>query len=95
MNYSNYYSQLMKSLAEEYEFDLNTPFKNLDEYAKRIILYGTDGRRIKISYRSHKGKIRNYYLKFEGLTNNLSRRYLETESESQRIKIEKLISNRP
>ncbi|TET14498.1 MAG: excinuclease ABC subunit UvrA [Actinobacteria bacterium] len=95
MSYSNYYSQLIKSLAEEYEFDLNTPFKDLDEYAKRIILYGTDGRRIKISYISHKGKIRHYYLKFEGLANNLSRRYLETESESQRIKIEKMISSRP
>ena len=95
MSYSNYYSQLIKSLAEEYEFDLNTPFRDLDEYAKRIILYGTDGRRIKISYISHKGKIRHYYLKFEGLANNLSRRYLETESESQRIKIEKMISSRP
>ncbi len=95
MSYSNYYSQLIKSLAEEYEFDLNIPFKDLDEYAKRIILYGTNGRRIKISYISHKGKIRHYYLKFEGLANNLSRRYLETESESQRIKIEKLISSRP
>jgi len=95
MSYSNYYSQLIKSLAEEYEFDLNTPFKDLDEYAKRIILYGTDGRRIKISYISHKGKMRHYYLKFEGLANNLSRRYLETESESQRIKIEKMISSRP
>jgi excinuclease ABC subunit A len=95
MGYSNYYSQLMRSLAEEYGFDLSTPFKDLDEYAKRIILYGTDGRRIEISYINHKGKLRHYYMKFEGLTNNLSRRYLETESESQRIKIEKMISSRP
>lgn len=95
MSYSNYYSQLMRSLAEEYEFNLNTPFKNLDEYAKKIILYGTDGKRIKISYINYKGKLRHYYLKFEGLANNLSRRYLETESESQRIKIEKMISSRP
>ena len=95
MSYSNYYSQLMRNLAEEYEFNLNTPFKNLDEYAKKIILYGTDGKQIKISYINHKGKLRHYYLKFEGLSKNLSRRYLETESESQRIKIEKMISSRP
>jgi len=95
MSYSNYYSQLMRSLAEEYEFNLNTPFKNLDEYAKKIILYGTDGKRMKISYINYKGKLRHYYLKFEGLANNLSRRYLETESESQRIKIEKMIGSRP
>jgi excinuclease ABC subunit A len=95
MGYSNYYSQLIKSLAEEYEFDLNTPFKNLNEYIKKTILYGTDGRRIRVSYINHKGKLRHYYLKFEGLANNLSRRYLETESESQRIRIEKMISSRP
>ena len=95
MGYSNYYSQLMKSLAEEYGFDLNTPFKDLDEYARRTILYGTDGKRVKLSYINHKGRLRHYYIKFEGLANNLSRRYLETESESQRIKIEKLISSKP
>ncbi len=95
MGYSNYYSQLMKSLAEEYGFDLNTPFKDLNEFARRTILYGTDGRRIKVSYINHKGRLRHYYIKFEGLANNLSRRYLETESESQRIRIEKMISSKP
>jgi len=95
MSYSNYYSQLMKSLAEEYEFDLNVPFKDLDENTKQIILYGTNGRRIKVSYINHKGRLRNYYLRFEGLANNLSRRYLETESEIQRIRIERMISSRP
>lgn len=95
MNYSNYYSQLMKSLAEEYGFDLDAPFKNLGEDIKKIILYGTDGRRIRVSYINHKGKLRNYYLRFEGLANNLSRRYLETESDTQRIRIEKMISNTP
>ncbi len=95
MNYSNYYSQLMKSLSEEYGFDLDVPFKGLDEHVKRIILYGTDGRRIKVSYINHKGRLRSYYLRFEGLANNLSRRYLETESDTQRIKIERMISSTP
>ncbi|MDD3628370.1 MAG: excinuclease ABC subunit UvrA [Actinomycetota bacterium] len=95
MGYSNYYSQLMRSLAREYDFDLSTPFKDLDDYAKRIILYGTDGGKVKVSYINHRGKPRHYYVKFEGLANNLSRRYLETESESQRIKIEKMIGTRP
>jgi len=95
MGYSNYYSQLMKSLAREYGFDLNTPFKDLDDYIKKIILYGTDGRRIKVSYINHKGQPRHYYLRFEGLANNLSRRFLETESDDQRVKIERMISSRP
>ena len=95
MNYSNYYSQLIMSLAEEYGFDLNAPFKDLAEDAKKIILYGTDGKRIKVKYRNHKGQVRFYYMKFEGLANNLSRRYIETESDDQRSKIEKVISSTP
>jgi len=95
MSYSNYYSQLVKSLADEYGFDLNTPFEDLDPESKKVILYGTNGRRIKIRYRNHKGHIRFYSLKFEGLANNLSRRYLETESDQQRSKIEKMVASTP
>jgi len=95
MSYSNYYSQLMISLAQEYDFDLDLPFNDLDEKAKKVILYGTNGKKIKMKYRNHKGHIRLYSLKFEGLANNLSRRYLETESDYQRSKIEKMISSTP
>jgi excinuclease ABC subunit A len=95
MNYSNYYSQLMRSLAEQYDFSLDKPFNELDERSKKLILYGTDGERIRVRYRSHKGDVRYYYLKFEGLANNLNRRYIETESEEQRDKIERMISENP
>ncbi|HAJ94820.1 MAG TPA: excinuclease ABC subunit UvrA [Actinobacteria bacterium] len=95
MNYSNYYSQLMRSLAQEYSFDLNMPFEDFSEEIKKIILYGTGKKKIKISYRNHKGHIRVYYIKFEGLANNLSRRYLETESDYQRNKIEKMVASTP
>jgi excinuclease ABC subunit A len=95
MGYSNYYSQLMRSLAREYGFDLDTPFRDLDKEIQKMILYGTDGKRIKVKYRNHKGHIRFYSLKFEGLANNLSRRYMETESDHQRTKIEKMIASTP
>ncbi len=95
MNYSNYYSQLMRSLAEAYGFDLNTPFEKLDDEIKKIILYGTNGEKIRVRYRNHKGQIRYYYLKFEGLANNLTRRYIETDSEEQREKIDRLVSEIP
>jgi len=95
MGYSNYYSQLMRSLAQEYSFDLNMPFKDLDEEIKKIILYGTGKKKINIRYRNHKGHIRVYSIKFEGLANNLSRRYLETESDYQRNKIEKMVAKTP
>jgi excinuclease ABC subunit A len=95
MGYSNYYSKLMKSLSNEYDFDLNMPFKDLDESIKNTLLHGSDGRKIRVSYINHKGQQRQYYLKFEGLIKHLSRRYLETESEEQRAKIEKMIGSRP
>lgn len=95
MNYSNYYSQLMRSLADNYGFDLNTPFEQLNDEVKKIILYGTDGDRIRVRYRNHRGEIRYYYLKFEGIANNLARRYVETESEEQREKIEQMVNDNP
>ena len=95
MNYSNYYSQLMRSLAEQYEFNLETPFEELDDRVKKLVLYGTDGEKIKVRYRNHKGEIRYYWLRFEGLANNLSRRYMETESEFQRDRIERMVNEIP
>lgn len=95
MTYSNYYSQLMKSLAEQYSFSLDEPFEKLDDDVKKVIMYGAGGERIRVRYRNHKGEVRFYYLKFEGLANNLSRRYLETESEEQREKIERMVAETP
>jgi len=95
MNYSNYYPQLMRSLAEEYDFDLYKPFRDLDEKVKKIIFYGTEGKKIKVRYRNHRGQVRFYYIKFEGLVSNLSRLYMETDSDNQRSKIEKIIANAP
>jgi excinuclease ABC subunit A len=95
MNYSNYYSQLMRSLADQYGFDLNEPFEKLDDKFKKLIMFGTDGEKIKVRYRNHKGEIRFYTLRFEGLANNLSRRYLETESDEQRNKIERMVRENP
>lgn len=95
MTYSNYYSQLIKSLAEQYSFSLDEPFEKLDDDVKKVIMYGAGGERIRVRYRNHKGEVRFYYLKFEGLANNLSRRYLETESEEQREKIERMVAETP
>lgn len=94
MNYPNFYSQILKNLSRQYGFDLDTPFEKLDDEVKRIILYGTNGKRIRICYRNHKGKLKYYNLRFEGIVNNLGRRYLETESEYQRTKIERIMSTR-
>ncbi len=95
MGYSNYYSQLFRGLAENYGFSLDEPFNDLSEKAKGIILNGTGGERIKIKYRNSSGVVNNYFLRFEGLINNLKRRYMETESENAREKIEEIMRARP
>lgn len=95
MGYSNYYSQLMKSLSESYNFSLDLPFEELSQDVKDIILYGKKGEKIKIRYRNFEGHVHNYYLRYEGLINNLKRRYVETESENAREKIEEIMSQRP
>jgi excinuclease ABC subunit A len=95
MNHSNYYPQLMRSLSEEYNFDLYKPFRELDEKVKKIIFYGTEGERIKVRYKNHRGQTRFYYVRFEGLVRNLSRLYMETDSDYHRSKLEKIIANAP
>ncbi|MCG9479937.1 MAG: excinuclease ABC subunit UvrA [Actinomycetia bacterium] len=95
MGYSNYYSQIMKTLAAEYSFDLDTPFQELGQSIKDLILYGADGHKMRISYRSFKGRRKFYYVKFEGLANMVGKRYLETDSDHQRNRFEQLMVARP
>lgn len=90
---SMFYHQLLQSLASHYKFDLNTPFKDLPEIAKRVILYGSGAQAVNIQYEdaSQQWKTRK---PFEGVIPNLKRRYLETSSEHSREEIEAFMSNR-
>ena len=83
---SLYYAQTLASLAKHYKFSLNEPWKKLPKKIKDIILYGSDEEEIKFSYDDN---YETYTTKktFEGVINNLERRYLETESEWKREEI--------
>ena len=83
---SLYYAQTLASLAKHYKFSLNDPWKKLSKKIKEIILYGSDEEEIKFSYDDN---YETYTTKktFEGVINNLERRYLETESEWKREEI--------
>ena len=83
---SLYYAQTLASLAKHYKFSLNEPWKKLPKKIKEIILYGSDEEEIKFSYDDN---YETYTTKktFEGVINNLERRYLETESEWKREEI--------
>jgi excinuclease ABC subunit A len=92
---STYYDQLAQAIAERYEVDLETPWRDLPEESRDFFLYGTNGDRVQVSYRNRFGRKRSYSTSFEGIVRSLERRYLETESELSREKIEEFMTLRP
>ena len=80
-----------EGLANAYDFSLETPFKNLPKKAKDVVFYGTGGKRIKLERKSEYGS-GTYMTDFEGVINNLERRYHETTSEFIRGEIEGYMS---
>jgi excinuclease ABC subunit A len=92
---SNYYEQLITSIADRYGVDLETPWDELPDDQRSFFLYGTNGDRIQISYRNRFGRRRSYTTQFEGIVPNLERRYRETDSDYSREKIEEYMTLRP
>ncbi len=83
-----------KGLAEHYGFDINTPYRDLSPEVKDIIMYGTNGKKIDFVRNSVWGKGK-FSATFEGVVNNLERRYKETTSEFSRNEIESLMTECP
>jgi excinuclease ABC subunit A len=79
-----YYHQLLISLAEHFQFDLETPFEALSDEVRKAVLYGSGRTKIDFSYISDRGKSVLRSHAFEGVIPNMQRRYLETESNSVR-----------
>ena len=86
---SFYYFQMLQSVAEHYQFDLNTPFQDLDEQAQKVVLEGSGREKIAFSYRNDRGDLITRNHEFEGVLNNMQRRYHETESNSVREELAK------
>ncbi len=80
------------ALAKEYGFSLDTPVKDLPKEALDVLLYGTNGKRLKITYNRSYGS-GTYESAFEGIVNNLERRYKETNSNWMRAEIESSMGN--
>ncbi|AZG74947.1 excinuclease ABC subunit UvrA [Shewanella livingstonensis] len=90
-----YYFQMLSSLAEHYKFDVEKPFAELSDKIKKIVLYGSGKQNIAFKYINDRGDvvIRNH--PFEGILNNMDRRYRETESNSVRDELSKFINMQP
>lgn len=84
---NNYYAQLLESLAKHYKFSLDTPFCQLASSAMSVVLYGTGEEKIKLVHDSWSGdEVWEYHKPFEGVMNNIQRRY--NEAQSDRVKAE-------
>jgi excinuclease ABC subunit A len=90
----NSYRQL-EAVAEKYGFSLIEPVRSMDPAHLDKLLYGTGREKIKVELVDSWGARHTYNVSFEGIINNLARRYRETNSEYQRDEIEKYMSTRP
>ncbi|HEX9141923.1 MAG TPA: hypothetical protein VF833_06795, partial [Gaiellaceae bacterium] len=92
---SGFYESVIQAIAERYEIPLDEPWENLTHEEQDLFLYGTEGERLYVSYRNRMGRRRSYMLAFEGIIPSLERRYRETDSATQRERIEEYMSFRP
>jgi excinuclease ABC subunit A len=89
-----YYFQLIQALGAHYGFNVETPFEQLPDEARQVILYGSGGEDIEFSYFNERGASLRKRHPFEGIIPNLQRRYRETESNTVREELARYISQR-
>ena len=85
---------ILDALAEEYHFDLETPFQDYSDEIKDVIINGTGGKKVKVYYKGQRGE-GVYDVAFEGLIKNVERRYKETGSESSKQEYESFMQITP
>ena len=96
MEVAGFYRQMIEALAEEHHVDLHTPYRELPDKFRQELLYGTKGRHIKYQYKSRtSGRVSKMDHPFEGVLNNLERRYRETNSDYIKTKMEQYMRITP
>ena len=91
---SSYTYATLKALSLEYDFDLNTPYQDLSEEVRHMLIHGTDGRQVKVYYKGQRGE-GVYDVAFEGLIRNVQRRYRETGSDIMKQEYEQFMRITP
>ncbi|MEE6710649.1 excinuclease ABC subunit UvrA [Pediococcus acidilactici] len=81
---SQYYPKLLEQAAGSFEIDMDTPFKDLPKADRQLILYGSKGKQFHFHYENDFGGVRDVDTEFEGVINNINRRYQETNSDFTR-----------
>ena len=91
---SSYTRAILDALAEAYDFSLDTPFQDYPKKIHDVLIYGTNGRQVKVYYRGQRGE-GVYDVAFEGLIKNVERRYRETGSETSKQEYESFMRITP
>lgn len=89
-----YYFHMLKSLADHYDFDIDSPYKKLKKKHQQAILYGSGREKIDFSYANDRGDLIKRTHKFEGVIPNMERRYHETDSSMVRENLQKYLTVR-
>ncbi len=92
---NGYYFQLLTSLAAHYKFDIDTPYNQLPEEIQNILLYGSGDEVINFTYHSERIGESKRSVVFEGVINNMQRRFRETDSNVVRDELSKFMSHQP
>jgi excinuclease ABC subunit A len=92
---SGWYHQTLEALAKAYKFDIRTPFRELPAQTQDVILRGSKGQKIEFWWEEDGGRRHTYSKEFEGVLNNLERRYRESESDNVREELEKYMNVMP
>ena len=92
---SSFYESVIAAIADRYEIDVEKPWQELTEKEQDYFLNGTGGDKVYVSYRNRMNRKRSYMIAFEGIVNSLQRRYRDTDSSTQRERIEEYMSFRP
>jgi excinuclease ABC subunit A len=90
---NQFYYQMLDTLAKHYDFDLEQSFESLPEKIKQVLLYGSGHEEIAFKYLNERGKPTLREHAFEGIVNNLERRYKETDSPTVREELSKYLNN--
>jgi len=90
-----YLWQMLEAIADHYKFSLETPFEKLSKTHQNLILFGTNGKEITVKYVGRNGRKGTFRTAFEGVVNNMQRRYQETQSDWVRVKLGAYVAKIP
>lgn len=91
---TSFTNAILQALCREYDFDLDTPFQEYPKKVHDVLIYGTEGKKVKVYYKGQRGE-GVYDVAFDGLIKNVERRYRETGSETMKAEYETFMNITP